>query len=187
MPNKKQVTTKNVPPVHWQALTFLAPTPTKYGACLRGPLQGNELQPAGMAIVAGAIDFIARVFEFLAVGRQQFEIFTAALSENGVAGVAIVGINRVFAIDGFVVAIVASEAAWPIFVANIVGISFPAGLHFREEIVSVNLLHGFDGGSNSRITLVAIGENRGDAFESGCVVRICAGQREEGVGFDIRQ
>lgn len=51
-----------------------------------------------MAIIARAIHFIARMFEFLAVRRQQFEFFAAALRKNRVTRVAIVGIDRALAI-----------------------------------------------------------------------------------------
>src|SRR6266568_4838820 len=101
-----------------------------------------------MAIVAGAIHLIARMFELLAVGRQQFEIFAAALRKNRVTGVAVVGVYYASAIRRFVHSVVATEASGPILVANVIGICFPARLHLREEVVFVDLLDGLDSRAN---------------------------------------
>src|SRR5437899_993747 len=52
-----------------------------------------------MAIVARAIDYVARMFELLAVRCQQFEFFGASLRENRVTelstrGIGVSGVSR---------------------------------------------------------------------------------------------
>lgn len=125
-----------------------------------------------MAIVARAIDFIARVFEFLTVGRQQLEFLAATLRKNRVTRVAVIGVYRAPAVSRFMHAVMTTEATGPIFVADIIRISFPARSHFREEIVFVNLLDCFNCRTDSWIISVAIGEDRCYAFESACFVGI---------------
>ena len=79
------------------------------------------------------------------------------------AGVAIVGFDGSFAIGGRVLAIMAAEAARPIFVANVVWINLPTSLHLREEVVEVNLLNGINVGSG---VWIFIGQGGGNGFES---------------------
>ena len=76
-----------------------------------------------MAIIAAAIHFVARVFEFLALGRELVQFGAAALRQDGVAGIAIVGLDGALAVGRLVQAIVAAETARPVLVADVVRIS----------------------------------------------------------------
>src|SRR5450759_4180397 len=84
------------------------------------------------------------MFERLAAGRHLLQIRAAALREDGVAGVAVVGFDGSLAVLGLVIAIVTTETAGPDHVADVVWINAPVGLHLGEEIVPVNLLHHRD-------------------------------------------
>jgi hypothetical protein len=80
--------------------------------------------------------------ELLARGCELLELGTGSLSQNGMAGIAIVGFDSAPPVGGFVFAIVATETTWPVFMANVVGVDFPMGAHFREEVVGIDLLDG---------------------------------------------
>ena len=67
-------------------------------------------------------------------------MFAAALREDEVARVAITRCNRLVAIGRFVIAIMTTETAIPVFVSNVVGMGAPAGLHLGEEILAIDCL-----------------------------------------------
>ena len=60
------------------------------------------------------------------------------------AGVAVVGFDGAFAVGAFVLAIVTTETARPIFMADVVGIDLPVRLHFGKKLSRIDLLHGID-------------------------------------------
>lgn len=72
------------------------------------------------------------------VGIQFLELFAAALREDEMARIAVTGRDRVFAIGGFVIAIMTTETAIPIFVTNIIRVSTPVSLHLGKEILAIN-------------------------------------------------
>ncbi len=67
-----------------------------------------------MAIVAATVHVAARMLEFLAAGRELVQFIAAALRQDGVAGIAVVGFDGLFAVGGLVQAIVAAETARPV-------------------------------------------------------------------------
>src|SRR5450756_2605848 len=91
------------------------------------------------------------MFERLTAGRHLLQIRAAALREDGVAGIAVVGFNGSLAVLGLVIAIVTTETAGPDHVADVVRINAPVGLHLGEEIVPVNLLHHRDDLPDARV------------------------------------
>src|SRR6185369_8425388 len=97
-----------------------------------------------MAIVAGAVDRVAGMLELLAVGCQEFQFLPAALRQDRVTGVAVVGFDLALAVRRLVFPIMAPETAWPILMANVIRIGLPGRLHLREEIIFVNLLDRLD-------------------------------------------
>src|ERR1051325_844085 len=74
----------------------------------------------------------------VAVSVQFLELFAAALRENKVARITITGRDRLFAISSFVIAIMTTETAIPVFVTNVVGMGAPVGLHLGKEILAIN-------------------------------------------------
>src|SRR5215813_11042986 len=111
----------------------------------------GRLQAACMAIITSAIHWVTGVLEFLTVRREQIQFRSGALSEDGMACVAVVSFYRPLAIGGFMFPIMATEAAGPIFVSDVIRIDLPTGFHVREEVVRINLLNGSNDGPNARI------------------------------------
>jgi hypothetical protein len=56
------------------------------------------------------------------------------------AGIAVISFDRIFAIGREVIAVVATKTAGPVLVPDMVGIILLARLHFRKEVVLVDLL-----------------------------------------------
>src|ERR1051326_2780259 len=77
-----------------------------------------QLQSARMTNVAGPIDFVPRMFEFLSVRCQQIEFLPPALRENRVAGVAIARLDAALAVGRRVLAVATAEAAQPLLVPD---------------------------------------------------------------------
>src|SRR5262249_9814315 len=98
-------------------------------------------------------------------------------------GVAIVRLNRSLSIRGCVLAIMATEAAWRILVADVIRVSFPLSVHLRKEIVGIYLLHRLDDGLDPRLIRIAVREQRGNAAQRLNIVAIRTGQSKNGVGF----
>jgi len=90
-----------------------------------------------MTVIAGAIHFVAGMFEFLPGGRNLQKLGGVALRNNGVAGSAIAGGNLFAQSNCGMVAVVAAETTGPIFMANIFRIGAPIRFHFRKEILPV--------------------------------------------------
>ena len=118
-----------------------------------------------MAIITAALDLISsRMLELLAFRRELIQLRAVALGEDCVAGIAIIGLDRPLAIRSFVQTVVTPEAARPIFVADVIRIDFPTGLHLREEVVGINLLHRLDYRPNAQIARIPLGKDRGDGL-----------------------
>ena len=81
------------------------------------------------------------MFEFLIRGSQLQQIRAVALSQNGMTGAAIARRDGLLAIGCLVLTVVTAETARPVLVPDVVGVGGPAGLHLREEIPLINLLH----------------------------------------------
>ena len=96
-------------------------------------------------------------------GRQLLQFRAAALGEDGMAGIAVVGLDGLFAVVGLVRAVMAAETAGPEHVAEVVRIHAPVGLHFRKEIVRVNPLQRGDGRFDARIVGIPFRQRGGDA------------------------
>jgi hypothetical protein len=105
------------------------------------------------------------VEESVALGIEFFQFFAAALPEDGVAGVATIGRDCFFAIGGFVVAVMAAEAAIPFLVADVIGIGAPVRFHLGEEIGFVNLVGRVDDGVDFRVCWKFAFEGGRDFFE----------------------
>src|ERR1035438_9829582 len=99
-----------------------------------------------MAVGASGIvvQIAAGVNEFLATGRERVHFLADPLREDGVAGVAVIGLDGQLLVFGLVPAVVTTETAGPDHMAEVVRINAPVGLHFGEEIIAVNLLHRRD-------------------------------------------
>ncbi|HXM05729.1 MAG TPA: hypothetical protein VN939_24150, partial [Chthoniobacterales bacterium] len=84
-----------------------------------------------MAIDAGEVQ-IGRVDmeKIVAAGVKLLQLIIATLRQNDVALVAIVS-RDLLPVIGLVVAVVTAETAGPGFVANVVRMDTPVGLHFR--------------------------------------------------------
>ena len=82
------------------------------------------------------------------------------------ACVAIIGVDCALTIGGLVIAVMTSETAGPILMADVVGISLPTRFHLSKEIICINFLNSVDGRANPWIIGVAIGQDGGDPFES---------------------
>ena len=90
---------------------------------------------AGMAIVAGAIHFVARMFEFLPVGRELSS--SAPLPCARIVWQVLQSLALMVRLPSAVlcIAVVAAEAAGPDLVADVVRIDAPTGLHLGKEVV----------------------------------------------------
>lgn len=82
----------------------------------------------------------------MAFGAELFEILAGSLRENGVARIAVAAGDGFFGVRGFVVAVVAAEAAVPFLVADVIWIGAPVRFHFGEEIGFVDFVGDFDDG-----------------------------------------
>ena len=109
-----------------------------------------------MAVITGQVVVPAGMLECLAGGRELQEFRPIALRQDGVAGVAVVGLDGSFAIFSLVIAVVATEAAGPVFVADVVGINLPTRLHLREEIVPVQLLDDINDRADARLVGICL-------------------------------
>src|SRR5215475_176729 len=98
--------------------------------------------------------------------------------------IAIIGLDRSLAVSSLVLTVVAAETARPIFMANIIRIGFPTGVHLREEVVFVDLLNDIDDRVNLGIIRIGLGERGRNSLHRPCFVRVGTRQREYGVGFN---
>ena len=146
-----------------------------------------------MAVIAAAVNFIARMLELQSDRRELVQLDAVTLCQNGMAGIAIAGLHRALAIGGFVLAVMATETAGPILVADIVRVAIPTRVHFGEEIVFVDLLRGGDRSAQAGLAAgqligrITLGQNRRDALQGLRVVRVRLRQGVQHVRFDIRQ
>src|ERR1041385_5031150 len=106
-----------------------------------------------------------------------------SLSEDCVAGIAIVSLNRTLAIGGLVLPIMTTEAAWPVLVPDVVGIGLPLSVHFREEIVRINLLNGIDDWFYAGLVGIALRKQRCDSAQPLQLIRVWPGKSEHGICF----
>src|SRR5580658_1809602 len=79
------------------------------------------------------------VEKIIASRIELLQLFAAALRQNNMTQVAIGG-NDLLSIIRFVISVVATEATGRDFVADVVRVNAPVGLHFGKEIVLINLL-----------------------------------------------
>src|ERR1035437_6225981 len=147
----------------------------------------RALQPAGMAIIAASFHFVAWVFEFLALGRELIQFGAAALRQDGMAGIAVIGFDGALAVGGLVQSIMAPEAARPVFVANVVRIGLPTGLHLGEEVIRVDLLHGADRRPDARVVRITLGQAGSDTLQRLRLVGVGLRQHVKRVGFNRRR
>ena len=87
-------------------------------------------------------------------------------------------------VGGFMQAIVATETTRPVFMADVVRIDLPTGLHLGEEVVRIDLLHSAGRLADARVIRIKLGQTRGDALQGLRLVGIGLRQRVEGVGFN---
>src|ERR1035441_11043795 len=120
-----------------------------------------------MAVITGQVVVSAGMLEWLAGGRELQQLVTAALRQDGVAGVAVVGFDGPRAVFSLVIAVVATEAAGPVFVADVVGINLPTRLHLREEIVPVQLLDDINDRADARLVGITFSQMGRDALQIG--------------------
>lgn len=97
---------------------------------------------SGMAVTAlHSFPTLLRVFVGQTGSVEVLEILFLAFCQDNMARVAFAAFNDLFSIGGFVLVIVAAEAARPVFVADVVGVGAPICLHEREEVVAIDALH----------------------------------------------
>lgn len=110
------------------------------------------LRPARMALAAERIliQFITGVLELLAAMRQLLELRAISLRQDDMTRIAVVPLDHARPVSGFVIAIVASKTAGPIFMPNIIGVRAPARFHLWKEVIFVDFLHRLDGGADLR-------------------------------------
>src|SRR5687768_11240431 len=122
---------------------------------------------AGVTVGAGEI-FVngIDVEERVAFGIEFFEIVAGSLSEDGVAGVAVVGGDGFLRVGGFVIAVVAAEATVPFLVADVIWIGAPVGFHLRKEIRFVDFVSDFDDRIDLSFVRVFASERGGNFFGS---------------------
>src|SRR6185295_802102 len=101
-----------------------------------GPLLFGK--SAGVAVVAGEV-LVRRVDveEGVALRAEFLQIRPAALREDGVAGVAVAGFDRLFTVGSFVKTVVTTKTAGPVFMADVVRVSAPVFLHLREKVLLI--------------------------------------------------
>jgi len=135
----------------------------------------------------GGIIKVFRMLELLAVCAELEEFGAFPLRKDGMASIAVVGLNRAFPVFGFVATVMAPETARPVSVADVVRIDAPIGLHGWKEIVGVNLLNEWDGLADAGVIRVAIGQKGGDPIASLYFGLVRASEDVNGVGLDIGQ
>ena len=102
------------------------------------------LQASGVAIITGPIDLIPGMFKFLTIRSELLEFGAVSLCQDCVARIAIIGLNCPLPVRSLMLSIVTSETSRPIFVAGVFRVDLPTGLHFREEIIRIDLLRDVD-------------------------------------------
>ena len=83
---------------------------------------------------------VFRMYKFESAGSDARNIAPGALGDDGMARIAVAGDDLSLLI--FMITVVAAEAAGGDHMADVVGIFFPADLHFREHILAVDPLQG---------------------------------------------
>lgn len=109
-----------------------------------------------MAIIAVSFDIAAGMFELLPSGRDLVQLGATALRQDSVTGIAIIGFDGTLAVGSLVQAVVAPEAARPVFMADVVGIDIPTRLHLGEEVVRIDLLHGGNRRPDARVVRITL-------------------------------
>ena len=98
-----------------------------------------------MAIGAGEVVILrVDVHEIVALGIHLIEFLAAALGKNEMARLAVARLDRHLSIGRVVFAVVATEAAIPVFVADEIRVRAPIKFHFREKVVSIDGLRLMD-------------------------------------------
>jgi hypothetical protein len=169
-------------------------------SALNGPTNKSQQRMAKMyrtnvlhsaVVTIGALKrgiiFVYRMRKLQSLRAQLVNLVAAALRQNQMACVAVIGFDRSLPDGRDMFSVMAPETARPILVADIVRVSSPIGFHFREEIISVNLLHGSDGRVDARVLRVGVGQSGGDALHGAGLICIRAAQDSLGVGLDVWQ
>lgn len=144
----------------------------------------------GVAVGAGHGGHIAQIHWMLELdaGQRGKVHGFLLLDEDGVAEVAVLRDDFAFRTD--VVVVVAAKAAVEVEVADIVGMSAPVDLHFREKRQLVDVLDFIDGAMNLRLLGLAevgvlggieIANGFGDALHRGTGRVVLAGERGDGL------
>ena len=105
--------------------------------------------------------------ESMAFGIQLFQLRAAALSQDGVTGVTVARTDRP-PVRAFVISIVATEAAGPFFMTDIVGMRAPIGLHLGEKVTLENSPRGINHTFDFRIVWIALLQSITDLLERFC-------------------
>ena len=98
-----------------------------------------------MAIITGEL-FVDGVDmeKRMSFRAQLLQLVAAALCEDGVAGIAVAGLDG-SCVRAFMGAIVTAEATGPFFMADIIWVSAPIRFHLRENVVLKDGLSRGDG------------------------------------------
>src|SRR3954469_14932661 len=94
-----------------------------------------------MTVVTCSVHLVTGVFKFLPIGSHLLQFLAVALGKDRVASIAIIGFDDSFGVRTLMKAVVAAETTRPVFVPDVIGIGFPTGVHFREEIIFIDLLN----------------------------------------------
>ena|ERR1041385_3562866 len=112
--------------------------------------------------------------ELVALRIDLVESFTVTLRENEMTCFAIARLDRLLAISTHMFPIVTTEAAIPVLMPDKIRMAPPIRVHFREEILAIDLLDNIRYLRNLWRIFVSLAERIGDALFgfSFCLVRL---------------
>ena len=103
------------------------------------------------------------MLEFLTSYRDLLDFGPAALGQDVMAGVAIIGLDGSLAVFGRMPAVVAAKTARPVPMANVVRIDAPVGFHPGEKVIQVNSLNCGNRLPKTCTVSVMVAKKRGNA------------------------
>src|SRR3954447_19227495 len=127
------------------------------------------------------------MLEGLALQHRLHELLSAALGQDDMALGAVAEHNFLFLVRGLMFVIVAASTAGPVFVTNVLRVTFPARIHIRKKIIAIDLLHGGNGVCDTRIAGIFRIQLGGNLIRSLVFSLIFLREDEYGVGLNPMQ
>ena len=138
-----------------------------------------------VALVAlGVAEVAAGMIELHTPGIEVLQLITGALGKNYMARVTVIGLDRLFPVRSLVLSVMATEAAGPVFMSEVVWMDLPARLHFGENILVVNILDHLDHSLMAGIILVLLVNRRCDLLHRFSLRRVIRGKNLHGELLD---